>query len=344
MSKFVMRDNKILGDYRSPYIVAEVNTSHNGSMDKAKEMIDRAAEIGCDCVKFQSWTTESLYSKTYYDENPIAKRFVKKFSFEENQLKELSLHCKERSISFSSTPYSKEEVDFLLRECNVPYIKVASMDLNNYGYLSYIAKTGAPIILATGMSDMEEIRKAVDTIEKTGNKNLCLLHCISIYPPELSTIALKNIIGLREKFPDYVIGFSDHSIGTEMAVAAVALGAAVIEKHLTLDKSAIGMDNQMATEPEEMGLLVRQCHNVQIALGSSKRVVLKAEIEQRSKMRRSIVVKRDMKAGEVLEAEDLDVKRPGTGISPEELCNIVGKKLAKDVQGDTLLSIEDILN
>lgn len=344
MSKFVMRDNKILGDYMSPYIVAEVNTSHNGNMDKAKEMIDRAAEVGCDCVKFQSWTTESLYSKTYYDENPIAKRFVKKFSFGESQLKELALYCKEKEVSFSSTPYSKGEVDFLLNECNVPYIKVASMDLNNYGFLSYIARTGAPIILATGMSDMEEIKKAVDTIEKAGNTNLCLLHCISIYPPELSTIALNNIMGLREEFPNYAIGFSDHSIGTEMAVAAVALGAAVIEKHLTLDKSAIGMDNQMATEPEEMGLLVKQCHNVQIALGSSQRVVLDAEIQQRSKMRRSIIVTKDMKAREVLTTYDLDVKRPGTGIPPEEICNIVGKKLAKDVQGDTLLSIEDILN
>ena len=257
MATIRLHDSTVLSDFNRPYIVAEINTSHFGNMGIAKEMIDQAKKAGCDCVKFQSWSAKSLYSKSYYDENPIAKRFVKKFAFSDAELIEVSEYSKKSGIAFSSTPYSRVEVDFLLEKCNVPYIKVASMDLNNYPYLDYIARSGTPIVLSTGMGELEEIQKAVETIEKTGNKNICILHCISIYPPEMSTIRLNNILGLRENFPDYSIGFSDHSIGTEMASAAVALGACMIEKHFTLDKTKIGMDNQMASEPEEMALLVR---------------------------------------------------------------------------------------
>ena len=182
MRKVILRNNKILENYGKPYFVAEFNTSHNGSIDTAKEMIHQAKEVGCDCVKFQSWSTESLYSKTYYDENPIAKRFVKKFALNESELLELAMCCKEVGIGFASTPYSKQEVDFLIDQCDVPYIKVASMDLVTYPFLEYIAKKNIPIVLSTGMGDMEEIKKAVSVIEKAGNKKICILHCISIYP------------------------------------------------------------------------------------------------------------------------------------------------------------------
>jgi len=147
---------------------------------------------------------------------------------------------------------------------------------------------------------------------------------------------------LRENFPDYSIGFSDHSIGTEMASAAVALGACMIEKHFTLDKTKIGMDNQMASEPEEMALLVRNCHNVQIALGDTRRIVLPAEMEQRKKMRRSIVVIKDTKAGTRLKTDNLDVKRPGTGLPPDKINELVGKALIRDIEGDTLITEADI--
>jgi len=344
MARCSLSDGTVLDDFERPYIVAEVNTSHNGNIATAKEMIRQAKESGCSAVKFQSWSQESLYSRTYYDENPIAKRFITKFSLSEDELLELAGYAREWGIAFSSTPYSRREVNFLLEKCNVPYIKVASMDLNNYPFLEYIAKTGAPIVLATGMSDMEEIRKAVATIEKTGNRNLCLLHCISIYPPEIKTIKLNNIQGLRQEFSEYPIGFSDHSIGTEMASAAVALGAAMIEKHLTLDKSKIGMDNQMATEPEEMARLVQSCWNVQLAMGGTQRVVLEDELEQRKKMRRSIIVTRDLKAGSILQKEDLDSKRPGTGLPPEKMEELVGKKLTRDVDADTLIFKNDLLN
>lgn len=342
MSKVILRNNKILENYGEPYFVAEFNTSHNGSVDTAKEMIRQAKEIGCNCVKFQSWSTESLYAKTYYDSNPIAKRFVQKFSLNESQLFDLSLYCKEVGISFASTPYSKQEVDFLIDQCDVPYIKVASMDIVTYPFLEYIAQKDVPIVLATGMSDINEIKKAVSIIEKTGNHKICLLHCISIYPTEISTINLNNIIELREMFPEYPIGFSDHSLGNEMPIASITLGAAMVEKHFTLDKTKIGMDNQMAMEPEEMRTMINQCKNVYIGLGKKQRTVSDAELEQRKKMRRSIIVTHDMTAGTIIQLEDMDMKRPGTGIPPENMHELVGKKLKNDIIKDSLIFNKDI--
>ncbi len=343
MGNIILNDGYLLSDFGKPYIVAEMNTSHFGKLETAKTMIDKAKEAGCNCVKFQSWTTDSLYSKTYYEQNPIAKRFVKGFSFSEEQLEELALYCKNIGISFSSTPYSNSEVDFLVDKCKVPFVKVASMDLNNHIFLDYIGKKGVPIILSTGMGDMQEIREAIKVLEKTGNKNICILHCISIYPPEISTIRLNNILGLREEFPNYPIGFSDHSIGIEIPVASIALGACLIEKHFTLDKSKIGMDNQVATEPDEMKTLVQSCNNVQLALGTKERIVLEEELKKRKEMRRSVVANKDLKAGDIIKLEYLDVKRPGTGIAADKIFELVGKKLGKDVDKDSVIFEGDVI-
>ena len=343
MAACILNDGYELSDFGKPYIVAEINTSHNGDIETAKKMIDEAQKAGCSCVKFQSWSKESLYSKTYYDKNPVAQRLVDKFAFSETQLMEVASYSKDCGISFSSTPYCKKEVDFLLEKCGAAFVKIASMELNNHPYLEYIAKTGAPIVMATGMGSMNEIKRAVEVIKNAGNDNLCILHCISIYPPELSSIRLKNILGLRQEFADCTIGFSDHSIGVEVAVAAVAMGATLIEKHFTLDKSKIGMDNQMATEPEEMAQLVQSCRNVQIALGGTERIVSKEELEQRIKMRRSIIATRDLKAGTILCKEDLDAKRPGTGFPPDQIKDLLGKTLVADVEKDTLIPESAIL-
>jgi len=337
MAQCVLRNQVVISENSKPYFVAEVNTSHFGNVDTAKKMVDTAKEIGCDCVKFQSFSTDSLYSKSFYKENPFAQRFVKRYSLSLETQKEMAEYCASQGVSFASTPYSRQEVDFLINECHVPFIKVASMELNNYPYLDYIARTGVPIILATGMGEAEEIERAVETIAATGNANLCILHCISIYPPEISTIHLNNIIGLKKKYPQYPIGFSDHSLGTEMDSAAIALGACLIEKHFTLDKTKIGMDNEMALEPEEFGNMIRQCLNVHEALGQEERVVSEAELKQRKKMRRSIVATRDLKKGEVIQESDLDVKRPGTGLPPEMMKELIGTVVKEDVECDTLL-------
>ncbi len=336
MSEICLNDERRIGDYETPYIVAEVNSSHNGSLDTAIEMIDKIKMIGADCVKFQSWSADSLYAKDYYEENPIAKRIISKFALSEEQLDEVFEYCAQVGISVTSTPYSKQEVDFLVKH-KVPYIKIASMDINNYMFLKYIGETGLPIVLATGMADMEEIKRAVEIIESTGNRKLCLLHCVSVYPAPPEIIQLNNILGLREKFPEYPIGFSDHSLGVEMAAAATAFGACMIEKHFTLDKKKMGMDNNMATEPDEFKKMIEISHNVCQGLGTKERVVTEDEKQQRVKMRRSIVLTRDMKAGEVIKEEDLDAKRPGTGISVENTSEIVGKRVVRNKVRDEFI-------
>ena len=170
-----LRGGKVIGDGMKPYIVAELNSSHNGKVEIAKQMIDAAKDCGCDCVKFQSWSADSLYADEYYKNNPISKRIVAKFSLTPDQLLELSAYCKEVGIDFSSTPYSKEEVDFLAEKTEAPFIKIASMEINNLPFLKYIGEKGIPIVLSTGMSTIEEIREAVKAIESTGNRQLCIL-------------------------------------------------------------------------------------------------------------------------------------------------------------------------
>lgn len=339
MAECRLGDGTIVGDYNPPYVIAEVNSSHGGSMDVAMQMVDAAVDAGCNCVKFQSWSAESLYSDSYYRENPIAKRFVKKFSMGEEKLRELAGYCKEKGIGFSSTPYSKAEVDFLA-ETGVPFIKIASMELNNPDFLKYIAEKKIPVILSTGMGEMEEINRAVQVIREAGNCNLILLHCVSIYPAKEETICLNNILGLRERFSDCPIGFSDHTIGDEVAIGAVALGAAVIEKHLTLDKSKIGMDNQMAMEPLQLKGLVRKCHLVQKSLGTKDRILIPEEYEQRKNMRRSIVSAHFIAKGTVLCKEDFVFKRPGTGLSPQKVEELIGRKALVDIDADLLIKEE----
>ena len=343
MSECRFLDGTVISDYGRPYIVAEVNSSHKGSVDTAKQMIDAAASIGCDCVKFQSWSAESLYSKTYYDANPISRKIVAKMSLSPDDLKLLADYCGEKGIAFSSTPYSKEEVDFLIDECHAPYIKIASMEVSNPRFLEYIALKKVPIVLSTGMSTFEETERAVSVLKGAGAGQIVLLHCVSVYPAAIETINLNNMIGLRERFPEYPIGFSDHTEGDEAAIAAVALGAGLIEKHLTLDRSKVGMDNSMATEPEEFRALVSKCRNTQKALGSRERTVLPEEMEQRKNMRRSIIAASDIPAGKIIEERDLSAKRPGTGISPDRAAELIGKKAVRDIEADTLISFDDII-
>ena len=326
MSGFVLNTGRKIELHGEPYIIAEMNSSHNGNIETAKQMISAAKECGCDCVKFQSWTADTLYSKQYYDANPITKRIVTKFSFSEEQLFELFEYCKEIEIDFSSTPYSEKEVDFLTDRAGAAFVKIASMEINNLPYLEYIARKGYPIVLSTGMSSIDEIKEAVKTIEAAGNRNICILHCVSQYPAKPSDINLSNIRMLMDEFPEYVIGYSDHSIGYEIPAASVAFGVPVIEKHFTLDNTKMGMDNNMATEPADMKKLVEACRNVYKCMGSYQRLVSDNEIEQSKKMRRSLVANKDIAEGEVITAEMLVAKRPGDGIPPNKVSMVVGKK------------------
>ena len=342
MSEIRLRNGKKLGDYYRPYIVAELNTSHFGDLDVARDMIRQAKIAGCDCVKFQSWSAESLYCEGYYKGNAIAKRMVNKFALDNAALEVLSRYAAELEVDFSSTPYSIEEARFLVEHCNVPFVKIASMELDNLYYLTALGNLGVPLVLSTGMGTTAEIFRAVKTIQATGNEQLVILHCTSVYPSAPEIIRLQNIAGLRSEFPQFPIGYSDHSIGIEIPAASVALGACLIEKHFTLDSARIGMDNQMATEPAEMQSMVRACHNVHAAMGGTSRLLCAEEQEQTPKMRRSMVSIQALPAGTVLAREHIEFKRPGTGVSPADYELYIGRTVRVAIESGSVIHSEDL--
>jgi sialic acid synthase SpsE len=343
MSAIRLRNGREIGDYQKPYIVAELNTSHFGNIEIAYNMIRQAKSAGCDCVKFQSWSAETLYSEGYYKLNPITKRIVKKFALDITSLMALSDFSAEQNIDFSSTPYSIEEARFLVEHCNVPFIKIASMELDNLPYLTALGNLGVPLVLSTGMGTSAEIIRAVSTIQATGNEQLVILHCTSVYPAAPEIVRLQNITGLRAEFPKYPIGYSDHSIGIEIPAASVALGACLIEKHFTLDNKRIGMDNQMAIEPTEMQNMVMACKKIHNSMGGSARLLCSEEREQVFKMRRSMVANKALPKGSLLLPEDVDFKRPGTGISPADSSNYFGRKIGRSFELGEVINLSDLL-
>lgn len=333
-------------NFSKPYIIAEIGSNHNGDMDLARKIIDAAVEAGAHAVKFQSWTPESLIAKEEYEANTVytddpkkhwgsLREMVEEYYLRADQHKELNDYCKSKGVDFCSTPFSEEEADLLL-ELDVPFFKAASMDINNLRLLRYLGKTGKPIILSTGMATMGEIEQAILTIEETGNRHIVLLHCVSVYPPEMDTINLRNITTLQQAF-DYPVGFSDHTIGSAIPLASVALGACVIEKHFTIDKDLPGWDHMISADPEEMSVITGESENIVMAMGSARRVLSEEEKKKMPKMRRSIVSARAMKKGDIIKEKDMVFKRPGTGIAPDEERFVVGRKVKYDIPADAVL-------
>lgn len=343
-------DGKIIGKGRTPYFIAEIGSNHNGDMDLCKEMIDVAIACGADAVKFQSWTKSSLISRTEYARNTAysdkKKHFgsleamVEKYQFTSAQHGEIASYCRSVGITFLSSCFSNGEVD-LLNSLDVPVFKIASMDINNLPLLEYVASKGKPVILSTGMASLGEIETAAATLRSSGSGPIALLHCVSIYPPEFETINLRNISTLEMAF-DVPVGFSDHTLGTAIPIAAIASGACIIEKHFTLDKNLPGWDHAISADPIEMKKIVQEGKEVYLSLGSTIRAVSSDEIEKRNKFRRSIVLKRDMKKGEIISRSDMDFKRPGTGISPAEIKYVIGRSLGRDLDSDIELKWSDI--
>lgn len=345
--------NEIVNNFDEPYIIAELGANHNGNLDIAKKMIYQAKKAGCDCVKFQSWTKDSIFSEKVYKDNYFLgddyrhrddytlEEIVKEFSLSEKQLYEAKMYCDEIGIDFASTPFSKKEVDFLVDILNVKFIKVASMDLNNYPFLEYIASKKRPIVLSTGLSTLDEIVKAVKTIEDKDNYQIILLHCVSLYPPKDKLVNLNNIDMLRDNF-SYPVGFSDHTIGSSIPIASVAKGACMIEKHFTLDKNMFGWDHKISADFKELKDIVYSSKKVWKSLGNYERVVSNEEIEKRNAFRRSIVASRDIPKGKTIERDDIDFKRPGTGIAPEYIRFVAGRVAKHDIKYDEVIKLEDI--
>ena len=338
-------------DFSIPYVIAEIGSNHNGDMNLARKMIDSAKSCGCDAVKFQSWTPESLIAQEEYDRNQhyddsskkhfgSLKDMVEKYYLREDQHWELKQYCSNIGIEFCSSSFSKEEAN-LLEEMKVPFYKIASMDINNLSFLGHVARKQKPILLSTGMATLAEIENAVRTIESEGNSQILLLHCIAIYPPAYEDINLNNIPMLRQTF-GFPVGFSDHTIGISIPLASVALGSCVIEKHFTLNKDLPGWDHEVSANPEEMKVIVQESRNIVQALGSYRRSVSHAEEEKKFKFRRSVVVNRDLKQGHLLRESDLLFKRPGTGIRPDETRYVIGRTLRRDFSRDELIFWADL--
>ncbi|SMF34005.1 N-acetylneuraminate synthase family protein [Desulfovibrio gilichinskyi] len=332
-------NGRLVGPGEPPYFIAEIGANHNGDMGLCKKMINSAIECGADAVKFQSWSSKTLISKAEYERNTTytdtnrhfgsLKEMVDKYQFTHEQHLEILAYCKTKGVEFMSSAFSPEEVDMLL-EMNVPCIKLASMDVNHIPLLKYVGSKGCQVMLSTGMASMGEIETAVNTLREAGSGPIALFHCISIYPPEYKDIHLNNMKTLEQAF-DVPVGFSDHTIGSAIPLAAVALGACIIEKHFTTDKDMDGWDHWISANPAEMTVICKDGMNVWKALGSTTRTVSEAEMEKRTKFRRSMVTTRAIKKGEILKAEDFDFLRPGTGVGPEELKYAIGRKAAQDL-------------
>ncbi len=339
-----------VGPGHSPYIIAEIGANHNGDMALCKKMIDEAQRCGADAVKFQSWSATSLISKAEYERNASysdperhfgsLKEMVERYQLTAAQHREVAAYCQTKKIDFMSTPFSPEEVDLLV-ELGVPALKVASMDVNHTVLLEHIAKTGKPVILSTGMASLAEVAEAVGTLKTYNAGPLALLHCISIYPPDYEDIHLRNIPMLQAAF-DVPVGFSDHSFGVAIPLAAVALGACIIEKHFTLDKQMQGWDHLISADPPELTTICREAKHIFTALGHPHRTVSPDELEKRKKFRRCIVLARDVDAGHVLSEADLDYKRPGTGISPNAYPYVVGRSVVRALGSDHELRWTDL--
>jgi N-acetylneuraminate synthase len=320
-------------------------------MALCRRLIDAAAEAGAHAVKFQSWSEASLIAEEEYARNTqysdkkkhfgSLREMVRAYQLTVEQHREAKQHCDARGIAFCSTPFSTEEAD-LLETLDVPFYKIASMDVGHLELLKHVARKQKPVVVSTGMATLGEIERAVATIRAEGNEQIALLHCVSIYPPDYNIIHLRNMETLRTAF-EVQVGFSDHTLGVAIPLAAIALGASIIEKHFTLDQDMAGWDHAISANPAELSAIVAQGRNIFIALGESKRTVSPAEMEKRKKFRRSLVALHDFPAGHVFSAADLGAKRPGTGVAPEELQYVIGRKAGRDLKQDQVLRWNDLL-
>jgi N,N'-diacetyllegionaminate synthase len=265
---------------------------------------------------------------------------VERYQLTPEQHNEVMAYCRAKPITFLSSCFSLEEID-LVDSMDVSAFKIASMDINYLLLLEYVASKKRPVILSTGMATLGEVEKALRILQRGGAGPVALLHCISVYPPAYETIHLRNMAAIQQSF-DVPVGFSDHTLGTAIPLAAIALGACIVEKHFTLDKDLEGWDHAISADPGELEIIVREGRNIFMALGSTMRTVSVTEMEKRAKFRRRLVVKRAVKQGERLRLEDIDFKRPGTGIHPDEFRYVVGRTLARDVEPDDELEWRDL--
>jgi len=331
--------------------IAEAGINHDGDLDKAKKMIDVAVEAGADYVKFQSFKAKKLVTidaltSSYIDKGSHSgesfQDLLARLELNEDAHRELKEYCDSRKIKFLSTAFDNDSFDFLL-DLGIDLVKVASGDVTNLPLLKHMATAQLPMVMSTGMATLGEIEDAIEAIESTGNCQIILLHCISWYPAEIETTNLRFMNTLKSAF-GYPVGYSDHTLGINMSVAARALGAVVLEKHFTLEIDDFGPDHSASVNPEELKSLVVGLREVELGLGTTRRVFGDKEVGQRKVHRRSVVVGKPIKAGDIFTMENLTIKRPGIGIKPKYIYKILGRKAKIDCEVDMLLDWRNIID
>ena len=348
MKRYIDIGNYRVGLHQPVFIIAEAGVNHNGSLSLAKKMIDAAKSAGADAVKFQTFKTEELVTrnapKAGYQKKtaPGESQFemLKRLELKESRFKELFAYCRKKGIMFLSTPFDFQSAEFLYK-LGVEAFKIGSGDMTNTSLLLKVAGYKKPIILSTGMADLREISEAIQAIYSTGNKRLILLHCTSNYPTRHRDVNLKAMDTLRRCF-SVPVGYSDHTIGIEVSIAAAARGACVIERHFTLDRDLPGPDHKASMEADEMKKMISSIRNMEKALGNGVKAPQRSEIEIKKVARKSIIAACRIPRGTKLTLDMLSIKRPGSGIEPGYLNRLVNKKTRVEIKKDQILTWEKV--
>ncbi len=330
------------------FIVAEAGVNHNGSMKTAREMIDAACAAGVDAVKFQTFTADSLvtgsaekaeYQKAGIKKNESQHDMLKTLELDANKHKELIGYCRKKGVVFISSPFDIKSIDTLVG-LGVSIIKIPSGEIINVPYLKKAGGAGKKIIISTGMADLDEVRYALNVLTNAGTprKRITVLHCHTEYPTELKDVNLRAMDTIR-KLLAVDVGYSDHTLGIEVPIAAAAMGASVIEKHFTLDRRMRGPDHRASIEPDELCDMVRAIRKIEIALGSGIKRPTGVELKNRVHARKSIVAARKIKEGDLFTEDNLSIKRPAGGISPIEWDSVLGMRAARDFKKDEAISL-----
>jgi len=329
--------NKLIGEGHPTLIIAEIGINYDSDIKKAHQLIDLAADAGSDVIKFQTFTASGHLSRK---KSKKQWELMKKHELPYEEHAELKKHVEERGCVFMSTPSDRDDVDFL-KKLGVAAFKVGSDDTVNYPFLSYIAEKKQPLIVSTGLCTMEEVKEAVEMIRSTGNKDLIILQCTTSYPADVQYANLRAMVSMRDSL-NVLVGYSDHTIGTAAAVAAVALGAVIVEKHFTYDKKAHGPDHCLSADPDELKSMISAIREVEKALGSSIKEPSEIEKERIISFRKSVVAACDIAKGAAIKEDMVTAKRPGSGIPAKDIGSVIGKTARRAIVQDELITPEDI--
>ena len=329
-------------------IIAEAGVNHNGSIENAKNIVDVAEQAGADYVKFQTFKAENIvtvnaekanYQKSLTSVEESQFEMIKKLELDINAHLEIIKHCEGKNVKFLSTPFDNNSIQMLL-DLKIPFFKIPSGEITNLPFLECIGRHGLPIVMSSGMSSLEEVSDAVQVLKSAGTKKdlITILHCNTEYPTPIEDVNLNAMLTIKNKL-NVKVGYSDHTLGIEIPIAAVAMGATIIEKHFTLDKNLPGPDHAASLEPDELKAMVKGIRNIEIAFGDGKKRPSSSEKKNLTIVRKSIVAKTKIKKGDTFTENNMSIKRPGTGISPMKWYDLINKKSRKSFNSDDLIEI-----